>query len=157
MPPPVSAGPSYDFFKHVYQLDVQRGERRQKLWTSREDRFSLSLSLTLSFSLFFFLYLSLSLSLSLSRIHSTEKNIFSADPAALARLVSKTRVPADSAGCAALSAQIMAQYDATKMESSTGHDALINFLEIIEDDAQEYGVFKFECEVSMPELFTVYI
>ena len=50
----------------------------------------------------------------------------------------------------------MAQYDATKMESSTGHDALINFLEIIEDDAQEYGVFKFECEVSMPELFTVF-
>jgi hypothetical protein len=154
LPPPVSAGPSYDFLKNVYQLDVREGERRQKLWTSREDRFSLSLSLTLSFSLFFFLFLSLSLSHAFIPL---KKNIFSADPAALARLVSKTRVPADSAGCAALSAQIMAQYDATKMESSTGHDALINFLEIIEDDAQEYGVFKFECEVSMPELFTVYI
>ena len=135
----------------------REGERRQKNSgrPGRTDSLSLFLLLSLFRSSSF--VLSLSLSLSLSRIHSTEKNIFSADPAALARLVSKTRVPADSAGCAALSAQIMAQYDATKMESSTGHDALINFLEIIEDDAQEYGVFKFECEVSMPELFTVYI
>ena len=125
----------------------REGERRKNSDVQGGQILSLSLSRTLSFSLFFFL--SLSLSLSLTRIHSTEKNIFSADPAALARLVSKTRVPADSAGCAALSAQIMAQYDATKMEASTGHDALINFLEIIEDDAQEYGVFKFECEVSI--------
>ena len=51
-------------------LRLRGGKKTKKLWTSREDRFSLSLSLTLSFSLFFFLFLSLSLSLSLSLTHS---------------------------------------------------------------------------------------
>jgi hypothetical protein len=70
-----------------------------------------------------------------------------ADPTVLAKLVSRERVPADGAGCAALSTAIMDAYANTKGEASNGHDALINYLMCLEDDVKQYGVHSFECEV----------